>query len=35
MLDGDGGSIVNMSSIGATRALGAYPRLDLRDATED
>lgn len=29
MLDGDGGSIVNMSSIGAVRALGAYPSYDL------
>jgi len=29
MLEGDGGSIVNMSSIGAVRALGAYPSYDL------
>ena len=29
MIDGDGGSIVNMSSIGAVRALGAYPSYDL------
>jgi NAD(P)-dependent dehydrogenase (short-subunit alcohol dehydrogenase family) len=29
MLDGDGGSIVNMSSIGAIRALGAYTSYDL------
>jgi NAD(P)-dependent dehydrogenase (short-subunit alcohol dehydrogenase family) len=29
MLESDGGSIVNMSSIGAVRALGAYPSYDL------
>ncbi|WP_340098314.1 SDR family oxidoreductase [Salinibaculum salinum] len=29
MLDSDGGSIVNMSSIGAVRALGAYTAYDL------